>query len=770
MDSQTLAKQFGGTTLGSEPATTDNTFATPVKGSSDIAATLGGTPLGSDGKQPAKTSEDGFLKSFAKDAMKTLITQPVVRTAQAVAPAIEPFVSPENQQKLQNFESSAQTVNYPILGDVTVPAPETSGVGIAKDVAGQALKAASYLYAPAKILEGTSLLGHMLQGAKVGGLSGAAYGGGTALEDQQTLGEAGTQAAEYGAGGAALAGATPLAILGLGKLAKLPVDIAKGVASYGNREALTEKLGNTYNDILNLTPKQEMIQGRTGKDAGLHMAELHGEGYTIPISQTEGKLNTTKGQIYLSDNIIKPENELADKLVASERKQVALTDLKRQFDKAVTDNTNSLGFSGTDLVKAQNKAGQEFNAYINQYKSKIITKPDGSKYIPLEDINQMRKDLWARSKAAFGSTNTDKLFANLNFRLGHAARNIVLDYSENTLTKDLLSRLGDHQNLLKMLTERNGKPLGQSIPKEYASKILGSMVGSMIDSHAGGIIGYFAGPRLERLIDNPNIDTALLRSLLLNKGIKNPEIIKEVETLLAKRESAQASRLALPEPSFRPMGAEAPKPDVSGITVTEAKKGPVTVNPKTNKFQTSYTSESKSPKGMITPETALGAAAATAVLPLAAVTSKSDVLTGHESYQADKPEKPSIEIPKLLEAIKHNETRGEKDPYNFSRSSGSTTQGKALGAYQVTEGELKTYADRFLGHDVTPKEFLSSPELQDSYMENKIKWMTEKGFSIPEIIAAHRGGFGDLTKVSKKVEEYGKYVKSAMDQYNSKPK
>lgn len=835
MDSQALAKQFGGTTLGSAPAATDNTFAAPVQGSAQIAQTLGGTALGSDGKQPEKKNEDGFLKSMAKDVVKTLITTPVTRTAQVAAMGAEPFVSPENKQKLQTFESSDQTVNYPLIGDVTVPAPQTSGEGVAKEVVGQGLKVASYLYAPAKIAEGTGLLYHMLQGGKVGGISGAAYGGGEALQEQQSVGDAATQAAEYGAGAGAISAVSPLALLGLGKLAKLPVDLAKGVASYGNREALTNKLGETYNTILNLTPKQEIIQGRTGKDAGLHMATLQGEGHTLPLSTSEGNLNTVKAQNYLTENLVKPENELSDKLVASENKQVALTDLKRQFTNAVTDNTGSLGFSGTDLIKAESKANQEFNAYMAQYKSKILTKPDGSKYIPLEDINQMRKDLWARSKVAFGSTNTDKLFANLNFRLGHAARNVVLDYSENTLTKDLLERLGDHQNLMKMLSARNGKPIGQSLPRQLASKVLGSMIGNYLEPHGGGIIGYFVGPRLERLIDNPNIDTALLRNLLINKGEKDPEIIKQVETLLANRDKAKANMLALPSPSyipanaptakvedragdifnndivqnsridrntlrlpapsFTPMGSETvpaiPVNPSFEMQVLDASKGRVGMNKETGKFQSTFTSggeptktKSKSnenpliqrqkdihPKGMIDPNVAIAAGAAATVLPVAAAASKVPALQGHDTYQSDKPDKPSIEVPKLLDAIRNNETRGEKDPYNFSRSSGSTTQGKALGAYQVTEGELKTYADRFLGHDVTPKEFLSSPELQDSYMENKIKWMSEvKKLSIEEIIAAHRGGFGDLTKAGEKVEEYGKYVKAAMDQYNLKAK
>src|SRR4051812_12898140 len=85
------------------------------------------------------------------------------------------------------------------------------------------------------------------------------------------------------------------------------------------------------------------------------------------------------------------------------------------------------------------------------------------------------------------------------------------------------------------------------------------------------------------------------------------------------------------------------------------------------------------------------------------------------------------DIPLIRDAIAHNETRGETNPYSFFQPSGNKTLGNALGKYQVTEGELGTYAQRFLGQPVTAAAFLASPPLQDKYVNNKIQYLIDKG-------------------------------------------
>ena len=95
----------------------------------------------------------------------------------------------------------------------------------------------------------------------------------------------------------------------------------------------------------------------------------------------------------------------------------------------------------------------------------------------------------------------------------------------------------------------------------------------------------------------------------------------------------------------------------------------------------------------------------------------------------------------IVKAIAYNESRGEKNPYSARRFSGKKELGDALGAYQVTQGELKSYGKKYTGKDITDKEFIGNKELQDLYMENKVKDLeTRYKMSYADILRAHRGG------------------------------
>jgi len=130
-------------------------------------------------------------------------------------------------------------------------------------------------------------------------------------------------------------------------------------------------------------------------------------------------------------------------------------------------------------------------------------------------------------------------------------------------------------------------------------------------------------------------------------------------------------------------------------------------------------------------------------------------------FKAEKDGEPD----NLVSAIANNETgvitARKKDPYAFFQKSGSKALGDALGKYQVTEGELKSYAKQFLGRDVTRKEYLTSPEIQDEYVKNKVKFLKQEGLTDAQILAVHRygiSGYGDEGALEKKVTRAQPYV------------
>lgn len=119
-----------------------------------------------------------------------------------------------------------------------------------------------------------------------------------------------------------------------------------------------------------------------------------------------------------------------------------------------------------------------------------------------------------------------------------------------------------------------------------------------------------------------------------------------------------------------------------------------------------------------------------------------DKLTGTTRYEAPNPHPKHVFTQRVREAIAHNETRGVKgDPYIFTKNSGMKSLGRALGRYQITEGELKTYGPKYLGQNVSAEQFLKSRALQDTYMNTKIAKLSEKGYTPQNIADIHFSGY-----------------------------
>lgn len=119
---------------------------------------------------------------------------------------------------------------------------------------------------------------------------------------------------------------------------------------------------------------------------------------------------------------------------------------------------------------------------------------------------------------------------------------------------------------------------------------------------------------------------------------------------------------------------------------------------------------------------------------------------------------PSVSTDKIRQAIALNETQGVPDPYTFSRYSGSKIDGRAMGKYQVTEGELKTYAKRYLGTQIAPQQFNASPGLQETYMTNKINNLVKQGYTPHQIADIHKEGIKNTGDPGSKVYQNPNYV------------
>ena len=135
----------------------------------------------------------------------------------------------------------------------------------------------------------------------------------------------------------------------------------------------------------------------------------------------------------------------------------------------------------------------------------------------------------------------------------------------------------------------------------------------------------------------------------------------------------------------------------------------------------------------------------------------------------EKPKQIRRPVKDLQSALRYVESRGEKNPYSFSKWSDpeagpQSRYGKDLGAYQITSARLREKSEDFLGRQVTPEEFLKKPTLQDKFVEEQFKWLRSHGLTDEEMIAVHRHGWGHLTDedIQEALEARREYVDTAL--------
>lgn len=168
---------------------------------------------GISAQQSRQPQGDGVLKSIVKDPLKELLVRPATRTAQAGIALL-------GGERGKDFAMQDQTINFPILGDITIPGQKTGAAGV-RQIAGDAAKSASYLYAPSQVSGvGSAAMQGLKTGAKAGFVSGGLYGAGSGVQkDDASIGSVFKEATTGALGGAAVGGALGGALgYGLSKL------------------------------------------------------------------------------------------------------------------------------------------------------------------------------------------------------------------------------------------------------------------------------------------------------------------------------------------------------------------------------------------------------------------------------------------------------------------------------------------------------------------------------------------------------------------------
>lgn len=153
-------------------------------------------------QEPEK--QDGLVKTIAKDVVSTLVAKPAARATEAITRIVAP-----NSMAAEGFGQMAdkgetQSFDIPGLGNIDIEQQKNFGEGGGKQIAGETLKTASYLFPYGKVAQGvggaivggSKLTPAVLALGKIGGQIASGVAGGymadvgyNLADENKTLGE-----------------------------------------------------------------------------------------------------------------------------------------------------------------------------------------------------------------------------------------------------------------------------------------------------------------------------------------------------------------------------------------------------------------------------------------------------------------------------------------------------------------------------------------------------------------------------------------------------
>ena len=167
--------------------------------------------------------------------------------------------------------------------------------------------------------------------------------------------------------------------------------------------------------------------------------------------------------------------------------------------------------------------------------------------------------------------------------------------------KEFNAELQKQYQAADYLDSLHGKKVPQSLVTKVArttAKVIGAAAGHKLGGGIlGGVGGYHIGGVLETAFEG--LPNPVKGYFLQNLKTSNPLAFQKLIQYLGEQQAEQLTRLALPPARtiFAPAKSEttiqAEKNTPTNIKILPAQKHPVSVNPKTGKFQTSYSSMPK---------------------------------------------------------------------------------------------------------------------------------------------------------------------------------
>jgi len=377
--------------------------------------------------------------------------------------------------------------------------------GTAKDITGNVLQNVAMATPVGTSLSGASLGSKVLQGAKVGGITGAEFGAGQALNDQKSTADILKSTAIGGAAGAAIGGAIPLVSAGIKNSGRV----------FG---AVKEKINPTVESI---SKENTKILSKVGDSKAtlrnyVSLAKEKGFNPVEDISKTDllkgavdsnGTLRTkgAGGAVEQYNEFLKPQEGIVNKVIQQEGRTVPVSGVEQ----LLTDAVNNSSIKGSAKSTAMEGVKKEIAG--------LMLDADANGNIPISVIHEAKVSKYGNINYLNPEAGTsDKLIAK-------TLKQIVED-NVSANVKALNEELARHYTNIGFLEKLDGaKVEGGRLGKHFAR-----VVGGMIGSHFGPL-GTIAGSEVAGKLSGASLESQLAKgagqelksSALMQKAIKS---------------------------------------------------------------------------------------------------------------------------------------------------------------------------------------------------------------------------------------------------------
>lgn len=301
--------------------------------------------------------------------------------------------------------------------------------------------------------------------------------------------------------------------------------------------ALIEKHGNTYRDILNPTKGTiQKVEVKSGKNLDDAM-QLAAQSGLVINKDVENKLDTLDAVKQLQLKINDLHQQLNTALQSDPNKQFDLEDLR---DSAKTGLSQSIK-NAEDLAKAHAQVDNAIDAEV--------ARNNNSPFVNGSKLNDIKQGLWSKSY--------NPLEPNSNVvsrKIGNVAKDMIEQGYHGDDVKGLNQQMGKYLDLQKILEVSHGNVVQKGKIGRYAAQGIGALTGFASHIPGGEIAGALLGGKVSDIMNDPARITQGIANEINNINITNPNVP------FSRRPGVVNPQVMGPGQQFAPMAQGMPSP------------------------------------------------------------------------------------------------------------------------------------------------------------------------------------------------------------------